>query len=315
MKLSNDQRARVLSQLEAGATAAHVARVFGVNERTFRRLRQKFATYGIVADLPRSGRPRITTLRQDRHIQLTHLRNRFAAPNDTARNTPGRNRPRISARTVWRRLNAVGLRCHRLNGWQTVMFTDESRFCIDSSDRRQRVYRRSGERFADPCVVETDRWGGQSIMVWAGFTSHHKTQLVFLDFGRGRGRGLTAQHYIDQVLRPIALLFIVAHQGTVLQQDNARPHAARLTQNFLTTHNVPTLPWPALSPDLNPTEHVWDYMKRKIRSRNVNNVQQLRRAIADNWNNLPVRFLHRLVGSMRRRCTAVIGVHGGHTHY
>ena len=113
MELSNEQRARVLGQLEAGATAAHVARVFGVNERTVRRLRQKFATYGTVADPPRSGRPRVTTMRQDRHIQLTHLRNRFAAPNDTARNTLGRNSPRISARTVRRRLKAVALRCRR----------------------------------------------------------------------------------------------------------------------------------------------------------------------------------------------------------
>ena len=113
MKLSNEQCARVLGQLEARATAAHVTRVFGVNERTVQRLRQKFATYGTVADLPRSGRPRVTSLRQDRHIQLTHLRNRFAASNDTARNTPGPNRPRISARTVRRRLKALGLRCRR----------------------------------------------------------------------------------------------------------------------------------------------------------------------------------------------------------
>ena len=113
MKLSSEQHARVLGQLEAWATAAHVARVLGVNERTVRRLRQRFATYGTVVDPPRSGRPRVTTLRQDRHIQLTHLRNRFAAPNDAARKTPGRDRPRISARTVQRRLKAVGLRCRR----------------------------------------------------------------------------------------------------------------------------------------------------------------------------------------------------------
>ena len=142
------------------------------------------------------------------------------------------------------------------------MFTDESKFLIDSSDRRKLVYRRSCERYADPCLLETDRWAKQSLMFWARFTYHHKTQLVFLDFGRGRGRGLSAQHYIHQALRPIALSFIVAHPSTVLQKDNACPRAVRLTQNFLTTHNVPTSPCPALSPDLNPIEHVWDYMKR-----------------------------------------------------
>ena len=52
---------RAIGQLEGGATAAHVARHFGVNEKTIRRLRTKFATHGVVADLPRSGRPRETT--------------------------------------------------------------------------------------------------------------------------------------------------------------------------------------------------------------------------------------------------------------
>ena len=79
--------------------------------RTVRRLYQKFTTYGTVADLPHSGRPGVTTLLQNRHIQLTHLHNHFAAANATARNTSGRNRPRISSRTVRQRLKAVGLRC------------------------------------------------------------------------------------------------------------------------------------------------------------------------------------------------------------
>jgi transposase len=341
MKLSNEQRARAIGQLEAGATAAHVASHFGVNEKTIRRLRVKFATHGTVADLPRSGRPRETTLRQDRHIQLTHLRNRFAAPNDTARNTPGRNRPRISARTIRRRLKAVGIRCRRpyrgarltpnhrrlrvawalrhrrwrLNQWRTALFTDECKFNVDSSDRRQNVYRRSGERFTDACVIENNRWGGPSVMVWAGFTHHHKTRLVFLEYGRGRGRGLTAQRYVDQVLQPIILPFLTAHPGTILQQDNARPHSERLTQNFLAANNVQTLPWPALSPDMNPIEHVWDYMKQKIRARNLHNVHDLRDAITQEWDRLPARFLNRLVASMRKRCTELIRVNGGHTHY
>ena len=42
-----------------------------------------------------------------------------------------------------RRQWALRHRRWRLNRWQTVMFTNESRFCIDSSDRRQCVYRRS----------------------------------------------------------------------------------------------------------------------------------------------------------------------------
>ncbi|GFU96914.1 uncharacterized protein TNCV_1068521 [Trichonephila clavipes] len=43
--------------------------------------------------------------------------------------------------------------------------------------------------------------------------------------------------------------------GAIYQQDNARPHTARLSQQCLQGYDV--LTWPARSPDLSPTEHVW----------------------------------------------------------
>jgi hypothetical protein len=37
---------------------------------------------------------------------------------------------------------------------------------------------------------------------------------------------------------------------------------------FLQQEAVQTIPWPAMSPDMNPLEHVWDYIGRKITQRN-----------------------------------------------
>ncbi|GFY31188.1 transposable element Tc1 transposase [Trichonephila clavipes] len=42
--------------------------------------------------------------------------------------------------------------------------------------------------------------------------------------------------------------------GAIFQQDNARPHTARVAQYFL--RHFQTFPWPARSPDLSPVEHV-----------------------------------------------------------
>ena len=81
---------------------------------------------------------------------------------------------------------------------------------------------------------------------------NHKTQIVLLDFVQQCSCSTTAQYYIGQVLQQIVLPFIAVHQGTVLQHNNARPHAARLTQNFLATNDVKTLPWPGLPPNLSP---------------------------------------------------------------
>jgi transposase len=48
------------------------------------------------------------------------------------------------------------------------------------------------------------------------------------------------------------------------RDDNARPHRARIVQHVLQQEAVQTIPWPAMSPDMNPIEHVWDFIGRKI---------------------------------------------------
>ncbi|GFV03769.1 transposable element Tcb2 transposase [Trichonephila clavipes] len=48
----------------------------------------------------------------------------------------------------------------------------------------------------------------------------------------------------------------------IFQQDNARPHTARVSQDCL--HTVTTLPWPALFPDLSPIEHIWDHLGLRV---------------------------------------------------
>ena len=86
---------------------------------------------------------------------------------------------------------------------------------------------------------------------------------------------------MDEILRPVALPYVAAHPSMVLQQDNARPHTctAHLTQQFLQANNIPVLPWPVYSPDRNPNEHLWDYLKHKKHALNIQNVAQLQAAL------------------------------------
>ena len=103
----------------------------------------------------------------------------------------------------------------------------------------------------------------------------------------------------------------------VYQQDNARPHTARISMDFLNNANIRVIPWPALSPDLAPIEHAWDELGRRvyIRSNKPTTIDGLRPALTEEWKNMPQTVIQNIILSMCRRCTAYINATGGHTRY
>ena len=81
--------------------------------------------------------------------------------------------------------------------------------------------------------------------------------------------------------------------------DNAKPRVARICRQFLNRNNVNVIPWPAVSPDMNPIEHIWDYPGRKVRARGiVHNLRDLKKALIQELNNIPNVVIRRYVRSM-----------------
>ncbi|GFV93887.1 DDE_3 domain-containing protein [Trichonephila clavipes] len=122
---------------------------------------------------------------------------------------------------------------------------------------------------------------------------------------------LTGQRYVDDILGNHVGPFLNGLPGAIFQQDNARPHTARVYQDFL--RHFQTLSWPARSPDFSTVEHVWDQLRRQMPSCLF--VHDLESTVQDLWAHLPQDNIRCLINSMPDCVTACIATGGGPTRY
>ncbi|GFW16312.1 transposable element Tcb1 transposase [Trichonephila clavipes] len=110
------------------------------------------------------------------------------------------------------------------------MFTDESRFALETDDKRIRMWRKQRTRNQPQNITEHHAFRGLSIMVWAGISLGYRTNLHIFD-------------------------------------DNARPHRTDIVDDYLESEGIARMAWPAYSPNINPIENVWDILGLAISSR------------------------------------------------
>ena len=160
-------------------------------------------------------------------------------------------RTRFSVSTFLNRLRSAGLKAHRpyvgvpltvrhrrlrLNWarghyrwsrrrWNRVLFTDESLFNVQFADGRLRVWRRTGESMDENNIVERDRYGDGSVMIWGGILVCHsgKTRLVTVN-----GR-LNARRYCDEITIPVLIPVLQRGRADILHQNDPRCHVVRHT--------------------------------------------------------------------------------------
>ncbi|GFX26358.1 transposable element Tcb2 transposase [Trichonephila clavipes] len=99
--------------------------------------------------------------------------------------------------------------------------------------------------------------------------------------------------------------------------DNARPHHANIVDECLQSEDINRMDCLVYSPDLNPIEHVWDMLGRRIAARQFPStcLPELRKALLDEWCNIPQDQIDNLILSMPRHCKAYIASSRRHTPY
>lgn len=331
-------RGRIIGRLECGRTQMEVSEELGIAQSVISRLWQRFQNDGNVSRRYSRGRPRITTANDDRYLAVTAKRNRRSTASDLSRQLSSATGTTVSRQTVYRRLGNIALyarrpvRCvpltanhrrHRLawsrehalwtpQQWACVMFSDESRFSLQSDSRRTLVWRTPGTRYHQENIIERHRYGGAGLLVWGGIILGSRTDL-HVQIGT-----MTGHIYRDIILEQYVRLFRGAMGAEfVFMDDNARPHRANIVNECLQSEDITRMEWPACSPDLNPIEHVWDMLGRRVAARQPppTCLPELWTALLAEWSNLPQDQIDNLILSMPRRCTNCISSSGRHTMY
>ncbi|GBN40782.1 hypothetical protein AVEN_204460-1 [Araneus ventricosus] len=143
------------------------------------------------------------------------------------------------------------------------------------------IWREPGTRYRAPNIVERDHYRGGRLLVWAGIATNGRTDLYVF-----AGVSVTAVRYREEILHTLVLPFIAAMgTDTIFMDDNARQHRARLVRSYLESETIPQMAWSARSADLNPIEHVWDMLGRRIAGQSVpqGTLHELQQALPQEW--------------------------------
>src|SRR5215469_8828939 len=200
----------------------------------------------------------------------------------------------------------------------SIWFSDEKVFTVATprNPQNDRVYAPTGSKkrnISAERLLRTRTTFTQSIMVSLGISKLGCTNLIFVE----PGVKINGQYYRDVLLKQDLLPAIRQISGDyfIFQQDSAPAHRARDTITFMERETpafiAPDL-WPPNSPDLNPLDYkIWGILQQRIYQRKVNNIEELKRRLIEEWCNIQQSVIDTAIDEWRSRLHACVRAYGG----
>ena len=164
-----------------------------------------------------------------------------------------------------------------------VHWSDESRFFLHVTDGRVRVWRQPNTAYAERNIVET-------------LSYDCKLDLITVR-GNLKWTNLSAKHPWSKYCA--SLWQSSSEYKACLYGWQGQTHRARVVTDYLRDESITTLPWPTRSPDLNPIEHIWNIIGRRVRERTppAQTLNELEQTLHREWQRLTLVQIRRLMGS------------------
>ncbi len=212
-------------------------------------------------------------------------------------------RPTLKENHKEQRMQYCKYHINKQSQFTNTLFTDEVLF--ELNDNRRLVWYRPN---LEEKPLKYTKNPNLKTLVWGGISYHGKTDLYF--YRLDKKEKCNAESYIaclETAWNKIEKLF---GKKYYFMHDNARPHTSKITQEFLESKSANVITHPPYSPDLNPIEKVWAFLKNMVSYTEYNNIDELVSAIESSWNFIKVEHLRSFIRHHQEKLPKILEMQG-----
>jgi transposase len=225
-------------------------------------------------------------------------------------------KPKLTEAHRQGRLRWVGFnRDKDLDAWKLCNFADECSIHRDCSEGQVRYIITPQQRYHHQFIDPKLQQGGGKLMVYGMITRQGVGPLVFID-------GSMDARLYKEVLRLSVYPTLMRQLREFGEQhsyvdDGASCHDAEATIEFCAQKGIDRPYWPARSPDMNPIEWVWGWIKQKLNNLETrpSTMQELKDKVSEIWYAITPEQILKLYRTMPERVKELEKVRGWHTKY
>lgn len=344
-EMAPEQRWQIIGAHKMGHGYNRISKTFGLKERVGDTVR-RYKSTGNPVPPKRKGRPCTLTADQLQLIRSVVLSNNKSPLRIIQFELEAQHHVRLHYQTLLTTIHGLGLRNYvaafkpllderkraihfswaeqhlnwTLSQWESVIFSDESKFTVFSRNKRVRVWREPGEEnkyLLHNCVPRVQAGGG-SVMIWGCIWKGGVGCVIVME------ESVTGAYYQDR-LKKYFLPWYRELEGAFntpffYQEDGAAAHShkCRATKQWMEENYVRSFgAWPPSSHDMNIIEVVWDILEKRVRARRPlpGGTNELRISLLEEWWKIEPREIQQLYSQMPRRVRALHDANGWATKY